>query len=84
MADFLQWITDNQALLVVLIVAVWTVIVTIVRLTPTKKDDEILEKVLPLVERLEPKHLDDLVDFLEKTSGNDEEKEESQPPEEPE
>jgi hypothetical protein len=44
----MEWITEHQTLIVALVIAIYAVAQIVVRLTPTKKDDEVLAKLLPI------------------------------------
>jgi hypothetical protein len=44
----MEWLAEHQTLILALVIAAYAVAQIIVKLTPTKKDDEFLAKLVPI------------------------------------
>jgi len=88
----MEWIAEHQPLLIALVIALWGAVKIVVKLTPSKKDDEVLAKIEPIGLMLQKIDWDKVAtvfaslptkpDFSAKRPGDDEDeaKEPAEPP----
>ena len=50
--ELIQWVVANSKDLILIVTGVVTVASIIVKLTPTPKDDALLAKIMPFIEKL--------------------------------
>ena len=51
-AEVIKWVVTNSKDLILIVTGTVTVASIIVKLTPTQKDDAILAKIMPFIEKL--------------------------------